>query len=246
MAAMLLTLSDVERDFHAGAVVGRALSGVNLEAYEGDMLALLGPAGAGKTTLLGILGALDLPTRGVYRFRGTDVAAMSAADRAQLRNLRIGQAFDVPHLAEHLTAQRNVETPLEYGGGKRYKVRARDRLAYAGLAGRESARPSQLTPGERQRVAIARASVMNPHLLLADEPNGALDAHAALQVLALLQRLHGDGGLTLIVATEQPAVAAYCTRVVRLAEGRVVADEPVRERRSAALELHRAEREAGR
>ena len=242
MATVLLTLSDVERDFHVGGAAGRALSGVNMEVYESEMLALLGPSGAGKTTLLGILGALDLPTRGAYRFRGADVTAMSERGRAQLRNRRIGQVFDVSHLAEHLTAQRNVETPLEYSGGKRYKVRARDRLAYAGLAGRESARPSQLTPGERQRAAIARASVMNPHLLLADEPTASLDAHAALQALALLQRLHADGGITLIVATAQPAVAAYCTRVVRLAEGRVTADEPVRERRSAALELHRAER----
>ena len=243
MGAVLLTLSDVERDFEAGGAAGRALSGVSLTVYEGEMLALLGPSGAGKTALLGVLGALDLPTRGAYRFRGADVAAMSERERAQLRNRRIGQVFDVAHLAEHLTAQRNVEVPLEYGGGKRYKVRARDRLAYAGLAGRESARPSALTPGERQRVAIARAAVMNPHLLLADEPTASLDAHAALQALALLQRLHADGGLTLIVATAQPSVAAYCTRVVRLAEGRVGADEAVGERRSAALELHRAERE---
>ena len=245
MCAALLTLSDVGREFEAGGASGAALSGVNLEVAEGEMVALLGPSGAGKTTLLGILGALDLPTRGAYRFRGADVAAMSAADRATLRNRRIGQVFDVPHLAEHLTAQRNVEAPLEYGGGKRYKVRARDRLAYAGLAGRESARPPQLTPGERQRVAIARASVMNPRVVLADEPTASLDAHAALQALALLQRLHADG-VAVVMGTAQPAVAAYCARVIRLAEGRVTADEPVRERRSAALELHRAEREAAR
>lgn len=246
MAAVLLTLSDVERDFAACGARGRALSGVSMEVYEGEMVALLGPSGSGKTALLGVLGALDLPTRGVYRFHGADVAAMSERERAQLRNRRIGHVFDVAHLAEHLTTQRNVEVPLEYGGGKRYKVRARDRLAYAGLAGRESARPSALTPGERQRAAIARATVMNPRLLLADEPTASLDAHAALQALALLQRLHADGGMTLIVATAQPSVAAYCTRVVRLAEGRVTADEPVRERRSAALELHRAERAGAR
>lgn len=245
MAAVLLTLSDVERDFAAGGAAGRALSGVSLEVYEGEMLALLGPSGSGKTALLGVLGALDLPTRGAYRFHGADVAAMSERERAQLRNRRIGHVFDVAHLAEHLTAQRNVEIPLEYGGGKRYKVRARDRLAYAGLAGRESAKPSALTPGERQCAAIARATVMNPHLLLADEPTASLDAHAALRTLALLQRIHADG-VTLIVATAQPSVAAYCTRVVRLAEGRVTADEPVRERRSAALELHRAERAGAR
>jgi putative ABC transport system ATP-binding protein len=224
----VIELAGVTRFYRDGEVSVEALRGVNFAVREGEFLGIMGPSGSGKTTLLAILGLLDRPTGGSYRLDGEEVSTLSETRRAHVRGKRIGFVFQAYNLIPRSTAHKNVELPLVYAGVAR---RARSRrvleaLAEVGLAERARHRPSQLSGGEQQRVAIARALVVEPSVILLDEPTGNLDSKTAAEVLAILERVH-QGGATIVMVTHSDEVAARASRILRLVDGRVVADEPV-------------------
>ncbi len=219
----MIRLEDVWRIYRVGQSEVRALKGVSLEIRLGEHLALMGPSGSGKSTLMHILGFLDRPTRGRYLFEDRDVGTLSDEERSRLRQHEIGFVFQFFHLLPRLTALGNVELPMLFAGvprGERHR-RAREALEAVGLAGRMDHRPDQLSGGQRQRVAIARAVVMDPSLLLADEPTGNLDRASAEEVMELLETLNRQGK-TLVVVTHDPEVAARARRVVRLSDGELL------------------------
>ena len=225
-AASILELADVTKVYRDGDVSVEALRGVSALVREGEFLAIMGPSGSGKTTLLGILGLLDRPTAGSYRLVGEEMASLNESRRAHVRGQRIGFVFQAYNLLPRSTALANIELPLIYAGVSRKEraSRAREALAEVGLAERADHRPNRLSGGEQQRVAIARALVIEPSVLLLDEPTGNLDSASAEQVLAILERVHG-GGATMVIVTHWSEVADRASRILRLADGLVVADE---------------------
>ena len=216
----MIELQGVWRTYPMGAGVVHALRDISLGIAPGEHVALIGPSGSGKSTLLHILGCLDRPTRGSYAFEGRDVGTLPDRERSQLRRNRIGFVFQFFHLLPRLTAQGNVELPMLFGGIPRdeRKERAARALASVGLLPRAAHRPDQLSGGERQRTAIARAVVMNPAVLLADEPTGNLDRASAQEVMGVLEGMNRQG-LTLVVVTHDPAIAGRAGRVVHLTDG---------------------------
>jgi putative ABC transport system ATP-binding protein len=224
----VIELAGVTRFYRDGEVSVEALRGVNFAVREGEFLGIMGPSGSGKTTLLGILGLLDRPTGGSYRLDGEEVSTLSETRRAHVRGKRIGFVFQAYNLIPRSTAHKNVELPLVYAGVARRErsKRVLEALAAVGLAERARHRPSQLSGGEQQRVAIARALVVKPSVILLDEPTGNLDSKSAAEVLAILKRVHQNGA-TIVMVTHSDEVAERASRILRLADGRVVADEPV-------------------
>ena len=213
-----LVLERVGKSFENGRI--RALEDISLRLEPGEFVALTGPSGCGKSTLLNLVGALDRPDSGSIRVDGREPFADASAYRAST----VGFVFQFHHLIPTLSALENVELPL-LGNGlpRRERVeRARELLHEVGLARRTGARPGTLSGGERQRVAIARALVNEPRLLLADEPTGALDSATGGQILALLRRVRDERGTTILMVTNDDAVAAAADRVVRLRDGRLV------------------------
>jgi putative ABC transport system ATP-binding protein len=227
VSTALIELNDVHRDYRSGDEVVRALDGVSLRIDAGEHVAIMGASGSGKSTLMNVLGALDRPTAGSYRLDGQEVSKLSDAALSAVRNRKIGFVFQSFHLLPRLDALENVAVPLTYARvpQRERRERAREALASLGLADRAHHLPSQLSGGQQQRVAIARALVTKPHLLLADEPTGALDTDTTRQILELLDGLHGQG-LTLIVVTHEADVGAHADRILRIRDGRVVFDGP--------------------
>jgi putative ABC transport system ATP-binding protein len=225
----VLELAGVTKTHRSGDLAVEALRGVSFTVEQGELVAITGPSGSGKTTLLGILGLLDRPTSGSYRLVGEEVASLDEARRARVRRERIGFVFQAFNLLPRASAFKNVELPLVYAGVPRSERRARvvAALGAVGLAERMEHHPSQLSGGEQQRVAVARALVVEPSVVLLDEPTGNLDSASAEELLAILARVH-RGGATVVVVTHSPEVAGRATRVLRIADGRIVADEPVR------------------
>jgi len=221
----MIELERVWRTYQVGDAEVHALADVSLTIGKGEHVAVIGPSGSGKSTMLHVIGCLDRPTAGVYRFSGRDVGSLSEQDRSLLRRNQIGFVFQFFHLLPRLSAVGNVELPMLFAGVARDERRARAEkaLAAVGLTPRAHHRPDQLSGGERQRVAIARAVVMGPSLLLADEPTGNLDRASAHEVMALLESMRA-GGLTLVVVTHDAAVAARARRIVTMDDGRVVTD----------------------
>ena len=224
----VIELAGVTRLYRDGEVSVEALRGISFAVREGEFLGIMGPSGSGKTTLLGILGLLDRPTVGSYRLDGHEMAKLNETRRAHVRGKRIGFVFQAYNLLPRSTAHKNVELPLVYAGVARRERSRRvlEALAEVGLSERARHRPSQLSGGEQQRVAIARALVVEPSVILLDEPTGNLDSTSAAEVLALLDRVH-QGGATIVLVTHSDEVAERASRILRLADGRVVADEPV-------------------
>lgn len=222
----VIELTRVRKVFRTGPLFVEALREVSFVIAEGEFVAIMGASGSGKTTLLGILGCLDRPTSGSYRLVGGEMSTLHEVDRARVRGRRIGFVFQAYNLLARSSAYRNVELPLIYAGvhGRDRRGRVLAALAEVGLADRVDHLPHQLSGGQQQRVAIARALVVQPSVLLADEPTGNLDTASAEEVLALLARLHGAGA-TIVLVTHSEDVAARATRVIRFADGRVVADE---------------------
>jgi len=200
-----------------------ALRGVDEAIEDGEYVAIMGPSGSGKSTLLNVLGCLDSPSRGRYFLAGEDVAGLGEDALAETRLRRIGFIFQSFHLVPRLTAVQNVEMPMIFAGVSPADRRARAKasLAAVGLSDREDHRPNELSGGQKQRVAIARSTVMDPGLLLADEPTGNLDSRSGAQVLDLLAELHA-GGRTLVVVTHDPSVARRADRVVVMRDGEIV------------------------
>ena len=240
----MIRLDDIWRTYHVGDQDLHALAGVSEHVAPGEHVAIMGPSGSGKSTLLNLVGCLDRPTRGSYMLDGREVAHLDEDELAAVRQRTVGYVFQAYHLVPRLDAAGNVELPLVLAGvapaERRAKVEAA--LARVGLSGRSGHRPSELSGGERQRVAIARATILEPRLLLADEPTGNLDRKAGDAVLDLLGELHA-GGLTLLVVTHDPAVARRAERVLILEDGRIVRRLAGQELVSVAHALGRPEDE---
>ena len=226
MENALITLRHVEKDYESGAGTVRALREVDLEIKQGEFVAVVGTSGSGKSTLMNILGCLDRPTRGVYELAGFDVGARASDARAILRNRLIGFIFQGFNLLPRTTALENVELPLVYRGvsARERRKLANEALDAVGLGDRVHHTPNQLSGGQQQRVAIARALVTRPPMLLADEPTGNLDTRTSLEVLALLQALNRDRGITIVLVTHEHDIAACASRVVTFRDGRIVTD----------------------
>jgi putative ABC transport system ATP-binding protein len=219
----LLHLRGASKVYEKNGEPVRALDGVDLDIHRGDYVALLGPSGSGKSTLMHLLGCLDQPTAGSYRFAGAEVRGLAPDQLAALRR-RVGFVFQAFHLLPGLNAQQNVALPLRYAdvAPAERAARAAAMLTRVGLADRLTHLPRELSGGQQQRVAIARALVTAPELLLADEPTGNLDSRSGADITALLEELWREGR-TLIVVTHDERLAARARRVVRLLDGRVVA-----------------------
>jgi ABC-type antimicrobial peptide transport system, ATPase component len=221
-----LVLRDVTKVYRTGDLEVHALRGVDLEVAEGDFVAIMGPSGSGKSTLMHILGCLDIPSAGTYELGGLDVSQMTERSLAQVRNARIGFVFQQFNLLASMTALRNVELPLVYGGVPRQerRDRAAEALGRVGLGDRLDHRPNQLSGGQQQRVSVARALVTEPDLILADEPTGNLDSVATRDVLGLFQELH-SAGHTVLLITHEADVAAQASRTVLIRDGRISTGE---------------------
>ncbi len=221
----MIELRAVSRTYEVGGTPVRALRSASLRIGRGEHVALVGPSGSGKSTMLHIVGCLDRPDEGEYRFDGHEVGAAAEEVRAGLRARKIGFVFQFFHLLPRLTAAGNVELPMLFAGVGRTERRERAHAALeaVGLAPRATHRPDQLSGGERQRVAIARAVVMDPAVLLADEPTGNLDRASALEVMELIEAMNRRG-LTLVVVTHDPAIAGRARRVIHMADGELVED----------------------
>jgi putative ABC transport system ATP-binding protein len=219
----MIRLEGISRTFDVGGEPVHALVDVDEAIAAGEHLAIMGPSGSGKSTLLHILGCLDRPDTGVYELLGRDVARLDEGELSLVRRHTIGFVFQFFHLVPRLTALENVELPMVFAGieAAERRARAMGRLRAVGLEPRASHRPDQLSGGERQRVAIARATVLDPKLLLADEPTGNLDTTSGRHVLEILEQMNA-AGLTLIVVTHDPAVARRARRILVLKDGRVV------------------------
>jgi len=222
----LIALERVSKEYETGATVVRAMRDVSISIAQGEFVAIVGASGSGKSTMMNILGCLDRPTRGTYTLAGIDVGARAGDSRAIVRNRVIGFVFQGFNLLPRTTALENVELPLQYRGlGMRQRrQRARAALTAVGLGDRMHHTPNQLSGGQQQRVAIARALVTDPPLLLADEPTGNLDTRTSFEVLALLQKLNRDRGITIVLVTHEQDIAACASRVVTMRDGVVVTD----------------------
>jgi putative ABC transport system ATP-binding protein len=222
----LIELEGVTKVYGTGSAAMHALRGVDLRIQRGEFVAVMGPSGSGKSTSMNILGCLDTPTSGSYRFQGVEVASLTRRQRALLRRHYLGFVFQGFNLLNRTSALENVELPLIYRGdpaGTRH-TQARAALAQVGLTGWEHHTPGELSGGQQQRVAIARAMVTQPVVLLADEPTGNLDSERSIEIMQLLTAFNRELGITIIMVTHEPDMAAYAKRTVRFKDGLIDAD----------------------
>ena len=223
--AAMIQIEDLTKTYVMGEETVTALDGVSLTIGRGESIAIIGPSGSGKSTLMNILGGLDRPSRGRYRFEGDEVARFSDDQLADFRNRRIGFVFQSFQLLPRLSALQNVELPMVYAGAapRARRERAAELLERVGLGSRMGHRPNQLSGGQQQRVAIARSLANQPDLLLADEPTGALDSATGIEVLGLFQKLNAEG-LTVVLVTHDRGVADAARRRIAFRDGRVTED----------------------
>ena len=226
--APLIELIGVTKTYGEGAAALQALRGVDLRVEQGEFVAIMGPSGSGKSTVMNIIGCLDIPTTGSYRFRGMAVERLSRNQRALLRRNYLGFVFQGYNLLARTSALENVALPLLYRGESvsHRHAAAREALAAVGLSDRESHMPSELSGGQQQRAAIARAIVTHPAVLLADEPTGNLDTHRSREIMELITTLNRDRGITVLLVTHEPDMAEYARRIVRFVDGMVESDRP--------------------
>jgi putative ABC transport system ATP-binding protein len=220
----MLIAQQVTREYRSGDQNLTVLRDVSFTVEQGDFVAIVGPSGSGKTTLLGLLAGLDTPTHGKVILDGHDLTAMSENERAKLRGEKVGFVFQTFQLIPTLTAQENIQVPLELQGNNGAEARAQDLLGKVGLEARGHHFPTQLSGGEQQRVALARAFANSPRILFADEPTGNLDAATGARVFDLLATLNRESGSTIILVTHDAGLAGRASRVIRLSDGRVVGD----------------------
>ncbi len=219
----LIEFDAVEKVYGEGEAAVHALDGVDLKIQAGEFVAIMGPSGSGKSTAMNMIGCLDTPTAGHYRFAGIDVGALSRDQRALLRRNYLGFVFQGFNLLSRTSALENVELPLIYRGmpTKQRRLLAMRALQRVGLAQRENHTPSQLSGGQQQRVAIARAIVSDPAVVVADEPTGNLDTKTSREIMDLLVSLNRDQGITVIMVTHEADMAAYAGRIIRFVDGRI-------------------------
>ena len=222
MSAPIIRAKDLRKLYQVGTTEVRALDGLDVEIKKGAYIALMGPSGSGKSTLMNVLGCLDTPTSGTYVLNGNDVSSLSDDDLAEIRNKEIGFVFQTFNLLPRYTALENVALPMIYAG-----ISKADRLARAekvlkkvGLGDRMDHRPNELSGGQRQRVAVARALVMNPSIILADEPTGNLDSVTSDGIMELFSEINRDGN-TVIVVTHEEDIAAHAEKTIRLKDGKI-------------------------
>lgn len=229
--APLLRLRGITRHYGHGDALVRALAGIDLDVERGTFVSLMGPSGSGKSTALNILGCLDEPTSGTYHFRGVEVGGLTADQRALLRRNWLGFVFQGFNLLARTSALENVALPLVYRGvGRTERLRrAGIALSQVGLAHVATHAPNELSGGQQQRVAIARAIVSEPDVLLADEPTGNLDSAMSVEIVQLLARLNAEQGITVVMVTHEPEIAAYTHRIVHFKDGCIERDERVAE-----------------
>ncbi len=219
----LIELTGLTKVYGKGAAATHALRGIDLRIDEGDFVAVMGASGSGKSTCLNILGCLDTPTSGSYRFHGVEVSKLSRNQRALLRRHYLGFVFQGYNLLSRTSALENVELPLLYRGipGAERRRLAEEALAAVGLEGREKHSPAELSGGQLQRAAIARAIVTKPQVLLADEPTGNLDTARSVEIMELLTSFNRNQGTTVVMVTHETAMAAYADRIVHFVDGQV-------------------------
>jgi putative ABC transport system ATP-binding protein len=220
----MIHLKNIAKNYPMGRRKLAILQDINLRINDGEMVAIMGPSGSGKTTLLNILGLLDTPSSGEYYLQGKRVSRLNGGQQAKVRGQKIGFIFQTFNLISYLSALRNVELGLKYGRMSNYKL-AREALAKVGLSDRMKHKPTEMSGGEKQRVAIARALVKNPPLILADEPTGNLDSHSGDEVMAIIDKLNKENGITLIIVTHDTRVAQHCKRIIHFMDGAIVKDE---------------------
>ena len=222
----VIDINDITKVYQMGDIEVRALQGVSLKIYPGDLLAIMGPSGSGKSTLMNILGCLDQPTAGSYRLDGVDVEQMKEDQLAEVRNRKIGFVFQSFNLLRRTSAIDNVEQPMIYAGvgGRERRARAKAALEAVGLGGRMKHHSSELSGGQQQRVAIARSLVNNPSIILADEPTGNLDSKSGAEIMCLFQKLNEEKGIIIIFVTHDPRISEHCKRVIRIGDGLIISD----------------------
>jgi len=220
----MIELHDIHKVYLLGKRELEVLRGIDLNVENGEMVAIMGPSGSGKTTLLNVIGCLDKPTSGSYYLDGKEVSQLSSGELAKVRGQKIGFVFQTFNLLPFLSALDNVELGMRYSGGAD-GLRAKEALAKVGLADRINHRPNELSGGEQQRVAIARALAKNPPLILADEPTGNLDSHAGAEVMSILDNLHAEQGITIVMITHDPNIARHCQRIVHIKDGQIETEE---------------------
>jgi putative ABC transport system ATP-binding protein len=225
----MIEVHELTKIYRLGTVDVPALQGVSFSIERGEVVAIMGQSGSGKSTLMNILGCLDLPTGGQYLLNGRNIAGLTEDELATIRNQEIGFIFQQFNLLPRITIRRNAELPLTYNGGKSEKEihqRSGAILEAVGLGDRMNHRPTELSGGQQQRVAIARALINDPDLILADEPTGNLDSHTGADIMNLLLGLNKERGMTLILVTHDPNIAAHSQRVIHLRDGLIVDSDP--------------------
>lgn len=234
-----IELKDIRKTYTMGEAKVYALRGIDLTIKQGEMVAVMGASGSGKSTFLNIVGCLDRPTKGSYYLDGENVSELDKDQLAMIRNKKLGFVFQGFNLLGRATVQANIELPMIYAGvdKKEMAVRAKDALQWVGLAKYLHHYPNQMSGGQQQRVAIARALVNNPSLILADEPTGALDSRTSIEIIAVMQRLNQEKGITVVMVTHEKDIAQYCKRLVTIKDGHIIEDTPVLNQRSAAKDL---------
>ena len=244
----LIDISAVTKSYFSGNIETPVLFGIDMAVPRGDFLAVMGQSGSGKSTLMNILGCLDQATGGSYLLNGVDTRTLSRAELAGIRNRTIGFVFQSFNLIKRMSVAENVALPLIYAGVSRSKAKAKalEELERVGLKELSARTPNQLSGGQQQRVAIARALVGDPPLLLADEPTGNLDTRTSEDIMESLKQLNRERGITILLVTHEPDIAAHARRLVRLKDGRVMYDGPAAEGlRQLAIDAgHRAQEEA--